>query len=453
MSDSPLNLYGSGVASLIGDTGISLDGQSVQIPEDSVYDMQGDNVSKSVQSVQIPDDTAYDTQDNNISKSVQIPDDSVYDLQDDVSSINDYSYYRGVGGPPQIKIIGTAESMEEGNIEVLSPSSLASTKEGDGKAGKNQDKTMTTAVDLSLGDNPKKPPYMKNTSKLSVHQKQRRSWMPKWVSTAPTWLKCFIIISTAFLVGAVVLVTVALTTALANETATSPATVDYPSPSASNDHQIVSSPAPTSPTGMLPFDSYGAADDLVDDDAGNKENTMADSMTPSPTVNKDPSPTVAESSSIMVTLEPTGGGKPTDEADDAVTSVPTAQSSTTTNSDATTVVDQVGSTSAQYDPYVTTFFVTGGRFTNDDLSLLPSQLQSMPARGGTSFLVHLGDWNSPYATRCDKQSYDDVSDLFSNSSMPVYFIPGDNDYNGTYCKGINCGIVLWPVCAGVIVWT
>jgi hypothetical protein len=414
-------------------------------------------------SVQIPDDTVYDMQDNNVSEGVQIPDDSVYDLQDDVSSINDYSYYRGVGGPPQIKIIGTAESMEEGNVELLSPSSLALTNEGDGKAGKNQNKTMSTAVNLSLGDSdsPKKPPDMKKTRKLSVHRKQGSSWMPKWVSTAPTWLKCFIIFSTAFLVGAVVLVTVALTTALANETATSPATVDYPSASTPNDHLVVSSPPPTSPSGMLPYDTYtGTTEDLVDDDAGNKEHMMSDSMAPSPTANKGPSPAVAESASIGVTPEPTpsttdpagqiatpvptGGGTPTVEADDAVAPVPTAQSSTTTNSDATAAVEQVGSTSAQYDPYVTTFFVTGGRFTNDDLTLLPSQLRSMPVRGGTSFLVHLGDWNSPYATRCDKQSYEDVGNLFSNSSMPVYFIPGDNDYNGTYSKGISWGIVLRP---------
>ena len=98
MADSPHNMYGSGVASLIGDTGISLDGQSVQIPDESVFDTHDDDVSKDVR---MPHDSVYARQGNTASKSVPIPDDAVYDMQDDVSSINDYSYYRGTGGPPK----------------------------------------------------------------------------------------------------------------------------------------------------------------------------------------------------------------------------------------------------------------------------------------------------------------------------------------------------------------
>jgi hypothetical protein len=444
MSDSPQNIYGSGVASLIGNTEISLDGQSVQIPDDSVYDTQDDNVSESDP---VRGDSVYDTQDNNISKSVQIPDDSVYDdmMQDDVSSINDYSYYRGLGGPPQIKIIGTAESMEAGNVELMSPSSIALTNEGDGITGQ----TLSKQNNLSLGDSQKKLPDMKNTSKLSVYSKQRRGWMPKWVDTAPTWLKCFIIVSMALLIGAVVLVTVALTTALANETSTSSATVDSPSSSTPNDNVLVSSPEPTSPTGTLPYETYiGMTDDLADDDGSNIEDTVADSITSSPTmaptkvvVNQVPSSAVTDTTELTpYTTDANGGEQPIDEADDGVTHVPTAESpaSTPTEQGGSGVDSANNLPSAQYDPYVTTFFVTGGRFTNDGMTLLPSQLQSMPVRGGTSFLVHLGDWNSPYATRCDKQSYADVSNLFSNSSVPVYFIPGDNDYNGAYCWGITC---------------
>ena len=185
-----------------------------------------------------------------------------------------------------MKIIGTAESMEEGNVEVLSPSSLSMTNNDSiGKTGKNQDKTMSTAINLSLGDSQKTPPDMKNTSKLSVHRKHQRSWMPKWVSAAPTWLKCVIIVSMALLVGAVVLVTVALTTALAAENTASSATVIYPSPSAPSNHEVDSSPESTSTTGMLPYDTYtGVAEDLVDDDAGNKDDPVTELVTPYPTV-------------------------------------------------------------------------------------------------------------------------------------------------------------------------
>ena len=161
---------------------------------------------------------------------------------------------------------------------------------------------------------------------------------------------------------------------------------------------------------------------------------MTDS--PSKSVALEPAPSIAVIAEPVATPVPNGGGQTIDEADDTAAAAPTTQlPSSTTKPDT-----QAGSganaendnepTSTEYDPYVTTFFVTGGRFTNDGLTSLPSQLRSMPVRGGTSFLVHLGDRNSPYATRCDEQSYADVGSLFSNSSMPVYFIPGDNDYNG-----------------------
>ena len=441
MSDSPKIGYGSGVASLIGDAGISLDGQSVQIPDESVVDMQDD-----------------------MSKSVQIPSGSVYDMQDDISSINEYSYYRGMSEPLEIRIIGTAENTEVDNVELLTPSSNVLTNtEGDGKAGQEHDNTMSTAINLSIGDSQKKPPNMKNTSKLSVHRKQRRTLVPKWVAAAPVWLKCVIIFSTAMLVGAVVLVSVALTTALTHQTATSSATLDDTVLSAPNEYDAISTPAPLSTTGALPFDTYaGNTDEPVDDDTGIVEGPVDDANILSPTLapslavteSATPAPSASTSEAVKpaATPRPTVAEQPIDEADDISAPSSTAEDSDTVSApapsnpptlspDSATQAGQgasggnkdntVDSTSTQYDPYVTTFFVTGGRFTNDGLTALPSQLQSMPVRGGTSFMVHLGDWNSPYATRCDEQSYRDVNSLFSNSSAPVYFLPGDNDFNGT----------------------
>ena len=95
-------MYGSGVASLIGDSGISLDGQSVQLPDDAGYD-----------------------------------------LQDDISSIHDASYFKGSGQSPRIKIVGTAAGMEEGDMEALTPASTAlSAKEGTKAAGVSFDEKV-----------------------------------------------------------------------------------------------------------------------------------------------------------------------------------------------------------------------------------------------------------------------------------------------------------------------
>jgi len=86
-------------------------------------------------------------------------------------------------------------------------------------------------------------------------------------------------------------------------------------------------------------------------------------------------------------------------------------------------------------PTVVTVYLTGGRFIDEALIALPDQLGTLPYENNdptTTFLVHLGDWNSPFSTQCDESSYETNVDLFSHSSIPVYFVPGDNEYNGTY---------------------
>jgi hypothetical protein len=80
-------------------------------------------------------------------------------------------------------------------------------------------------------------------------------------------------------------------------------------------------------------------------------------------------------------------------------------------------------------PEVFTFYVTGGRYSDDERALVPDRLENLPKNKGTSFLLHIGDWNSP-SQGCGEQMYQDASTLFSTSSVPVYMVPGDNEYNG-----------------------
>jgi hypothetical protein len=79
-----------------------------------------------------------------------------------------------------------------------------------------------------------------------------------------------------------------------------------------------------------------------------------------------------------------------------------------------------------------TFYATGGRFPVSILPNVPSLLKTLPVAEG-EFMVNLGDWNNP-ATGCPYQNYASESQLFKNSSMPVYFVVGDNEYNGKFDK-------------------
>jgi hypothetical protein len=87
-----------------------------------------------------------------------------------------------------------------------------------------------------------------------------------------------------------------------------------------------------------------------------------------------------------------------------------------------------------WQPYNTStsvqFFVAGGRFAEDALTNLPEELSNLPNIDGNTVLFHLGDWNSPSLTRCEETAYNDIATLFANSSLPVYFVVGDNEFNG-----------------------
>jgi hypothetical protein len=90
---------------------------------------------------------------------------------------------------------------------------------------------------------------------------------------------------------------------------------------------------------------------------------------------------------------------------------------------------QTSSPPETQNPEVFTFYVTGGRYSDDERDLVPERLVNLPKNKGTSFLLHIGDWNSP-SRGCEEQMYQDANTLFSTSSVPVYMVPGDNEYNG-----------------------
>lgn len=91
-----------------------------------------------------------------------------------------------------------------------------------------------------------------------------------------------------------------------------------------------------------------------------------------------------------------------------------------------------------WQPYNTStsvqFFVAGGLFAGEALAQLPQELQNLPNIDGNTVFFHLGDWNAPSETECAESAYSEVADLFTNSSVPVYFIVGDNEFNGRFDK-------------------
>ena len=220
------------------------------------------------------------------------------------------------------------------------------------------------------------------------------SCIPLWIKRAPFWLKLMLVASLSLLVAASVLVGLGV--------------------------------------GMSKDDGPTAASQNVQSPTGISFvwPTNAPTLAPSTMLENDKAaPSVAHSGSSSPTSESVGS---------VFTGTPTgallqnaAPSAAPTNLLTSSLVSS--SPTEDQDMEVVTFYVTGGKYFNDVLELAPERLQSLPTKMGTSFLVNVGDWNSPSDdTRCDEKAYSDVDSLFSNSSIPVYFVPGDNEYNGRF---------------------
>jgi hypothetical protein len=235
----------------------------------------------------------------------------------------------------------------------------------------------------------------KNESKsLDTTDSEEGGCLPLWITEAPTWLKLVIVLSTALLVGAIVLIGVGAALAVQEEQAA--------------DNQNNNAPI------TAPFNSPVAAPITSPNDSP----VMSPDNPPSGTPDNPP---VASPVSRPVTA-------PTTEADDP-TPAPVSASQPPL-APGSTAAPTVGATPAPTGTTVS-FFVTGGRFTGNSLAALPEQLQSLPNLDGNSVMFHLGDWNSPFATSCVESSYQTNVALYNQSAIPVYFVPGDNEFNGT----------------------
>ena len=84
------------------------------------------------------------------------------------------------------------------------------------------------------------------------------------------------------------------------------------------------------------------------------------------------------------------------------------------------------------------FFITGGHFKrSDDIGPL---LRALPSDDG-AVLIHLGDMNRPQWRDCDKKSWQIVLDIWLASSIPLFAVPGEDDW--THCDDPDDGLELW----------
>lgn len=368
-------------------------------------------------------------------ESVQLPGDANYQDSDDISSINTSVYGGAAVAPSAIRIVGAGDA----------PVDPIGTTIGDIKG--SQAEQVKAASDESPGG--------------------ASGCLPTWIADAKPWLKGVIVLSMALFVGAVVLIVVAagLTKSDVNSSTSSskgsldssppvtltdrpstspslsvaaPPSTPFPADNATPPPLPTFAPALSQPSGM-PVTKKTSKPSVIPwvSPTGVPSKSLSFS-TVSPSLSSD-APTVALSfrPSRVATAFPSFSSTLT-PSNAPVTSVPVARPVV---SFLPSVVPSSTPTVVQGVAMPTVFYVTGGRPQSSALTQYSTLLSTLPDEGN-SFMVNVGDWNSPFATGCNEQSYQDVDALYSLTSVPVYFVPADNEYNDWYAAFMfNYGMV------------
>jgi len=76
---------------------------------------------------------------------------------------------------------------------------------------------------------------------------------------------------------------------------------------------------------------------------------------------------------------------------------------------------------------ITTFYAIGDvPYTEDETTKLILQMVALPTDG--AFMVHVGDIRKDDDKDCERKEYSDVASILRLSQIPVFLLPGDNDW-------------------------
>jgi len=383
-----------GAGALIGkSSGVSLDGQSLILPEDANFSVD-DDVSSINTSLY---GGARGIAGGNIHADPPGPVPGIGDdefIQDDPSILNeDPSILGGVVPPPHPEVVSTMTS--PGNAR---------------GGGGGADRGMSNG---------------KGNREYKMDDEDDDGWLPGWVTGASPCLKGIIIASTALLVGALVLVIVAAVVA-GNDSSSSANQSNFGDESGDFGFDFTMRPLPTASPSRSP--------------------TSSPTISASPTISSSPTAVPSSSPTGRPTLSPSVSVAPSEPgATRAPTTEPSAAPSTSEPSSSPT--DEASSAPSTSEPtkspsvapsaeYVNTenqqtFYITAGRFTESGFSDFQEKISQLPTDDGSAFIVHLGDWNSPGSNggNCPRETYEEAYNWYSSSSVPMYFVMGDNEYN------------------------
>ena len=365
-------------------------------------------------------------------RSLIVPD---YGDVDDMSSLGGNSKLTYRDDSPNVNYVGDKKTVER-SYDVVRMSSLEK------KLASYHADPELQSPDYGVDVYDNSPPEARNDTEFSQSfekdddkKDDKKRCLPQWLYKAPLWLKIIIIASVALLIGAAVLV-VAGAILAKRDTVSSSAAEESKNGEAKPPTFKFPSSLPTSPTfdasANVPMINETPVEALTEGPTGfptTSSPTTPQTISPTafpttsaPTTSPSYSPTTAEPTIAPTTLEPTR----------APTTSPTANPTATPTLTPTPAPNTKSPTPSPTQEMIN-FFVMGGRFEEEEIT----GLESLPKFDGNTILVHLGDWNSPYTTLCSEDSFTSNAESYQKSTVPVYFVPGDNEYNGKSSFGEN----------------
>jgi hypothetical protein len=235
---------------------------------------------------------------------------------------------------------------------------------------------------------------------------------PAWMQRAPRWIKLSLIASLCVIIFAIVLA-ISVTRNSGGESKAESSQKEEPAHKVPDVFSLYTRAPTHAPTERVPTASPTAGKTVPP----TKIPTIA--PTPPPVNSPTQGPTnPATLAPVVITLTPT-------------TSAPT-RAPTLAHTQAPVMPTYAPTMSSAVDTQnIIQFYLTAGHYDDDMMNYVDQYFPHFPTRQGYAFMVHMGDWNDPSSTSCSEASFVSVSQLFQKSSIPVYFVMGDDD-------SVNC---------------
>ena len=307
------------------------------------------------------------------------------------------------------------------------------------------------------------------------HNRDRKFSLPAWIIDSPPTIKCIIILSSLVLVGSLVLIAMALSVSVG------PTIID----SSQQKSVQATTNAPTATAYVLPLVYPTTTPSKMSTLAPSRfKSLLQPSLTSSISSVVFPSSTPSKMSTFAPSLLKTSSSQPSIEistqrpqssnidggeksqqianpsfypstehsrAPSNVQTIAPSMSISTTPSEHLSVSNTskpsyeptnnstLISTTEVLSPSIGKFFITSRM--RQRASLLPL-LPRLP-KGNAEWMIHLGNWNqhSKQENRCNPKRYEMISETFRHSSVPVFLLPGDYEWND--CDDFPASVTTW----------